>query len=121
MVDATTKKLLEANLPTESLIWSQNLFFGGDLLPTISALKEDPKLEFASGRFSLSKTSPAIDAGQGDFDFVTVDIDNQLRQKNKDIGADELNETATKIASPLTREQVGTTFLDRVIDERAEQ
>ena len=121
VIDNPTKKLLEANLPTKSLTWSQNLFFGGNLPPTIPALQEDPKLEPAGGRFSLGKTSPAIDAGQGSFDFVTVDIDNQLRQNAKDIGADELNESATKTASPLTREQVGTTFLDRVIDDPTEQ
>ena len=121
VIDNPTKKLLEANLPTKSLTWSQNLFFGGNLPPTIPALQEDPKLEPAGGRFSLGKTSPAIDAGQGSFDFVTVDIDNQLRQNAKDIGADELNESATKTASPLTREQVGTTFLDRVIDDPVEQ
>ena len=121
VVDAPAKKLLEANLPTESLTWSQNLFFGGNLPPAIPALREDPKLEPAGEYYRISKTSPAIDAGQGDFDFVTVDIDNQPRQNLKDVGADELDEPTTKTASPLTRQQVGTTFLDRVADAPVDQ
>ena len=61
-----------------------------------------------------AKASPAVDAAKGEFDFVTSDVESQARPNDsKDIGADEY--VSKKPAQPtvLSREQVGTTFLDR--------
>ena len=114
VVDAPSKILIEAGLPTDSLTWSQNLFFGGELISAVPGLQADPKLVAQQGRFVPGGSSPVIDAAQGDFEFVTVDINGRTRRKNaKDIGADEfVNEAVSKPAA-LTRKQVGTTFLDR--------
>ena len=80
----------------------------------LPGLREDPKLVAADGRFRLAQASPAVDAAKGEFDFVTSDVENQARPNDsKDIGADEY--VSKKPAQPtvLSREQVGTTFLDR--------
>jgi hypothetical protein len=54
----------------------------------------------------LSPQSGAIDAGEEEFDFVTLDIDGQPRSKKKDIGADEYVITPIK-QKPLTAADVG--------------
>jgi len=114
VVDAPSKILLEAALPTESLTWSQNLFFGGKVLRAAAGLQADPKLVEQQGRFVPGESSSAIDAAQGDFEFVTVDINGRERAKNgEDIGADEFVNEAAKTSTALTRKQVGTTFLDQ--------
>ena len=119
-VDDAKKKLLDASLSTEGLNWSQNLFFGAELDPKLPGIQENPQLEAANGRFSLPQTSPAVDAAQGDFDFVETDVEHQPRPKQgRDIGADEF--VADKVTKPavLSREHVGTTFLDRLKEKPA--
>ena len=114
-VDDTKKKLVDANLPTNGLSWSQNLFFGAELSPMLPGLREDPKFVANKGLFSLSPTSPAVDSAKGTFDFVISDFENQTRPLDaKDIGADEF--VADKLPQPtvLSRKHVGTTFLDRL-------
>ncbi len=56
----------------------------------------DPTLQKVGSIFKLSATSPAIDAGMGDFPFVTDDMDGQPRNA-PDVGADEV------AAGPLIR------------------
>ena len=114
VTDAANKKLVDAGLSTRGLNWSQNLFFGGGLDSHLPGLREDPKLVAADGRFRLAQASPAVDAAKGEFDFVTSDVENQARPNDsKDIGADEYVSKKPTQPTVLSREQVGTTFLDR--------
>ena len=119
-VDDAKKKLVDAGLSTEGLTCSQNLFFGAELAPELPGLQENPQLEATNGRFSLPQISPAVDAALGDFDFVETDFEHQPRPKEgRDIGADEF--VADKVTKPavLSREHVGTTFLDRLKEKPA--
>ena len=114
-VDDLNKKLVDASLPTVGLSWSQNLFFGAELLPALPGLREDPQLIANNGLFSLSETSPAVDAAKGTFDFVTSDVENRARSSDaKDIGADEFVDEKLSQPTVLSRKHVGTTFLDRL-------
>jgi len=117
-VDQPTKQLVDASLSTAKLKWSHNLFFGAQLTPELPGLQKDPQLVAASGRFIPAQTSPVVDAAKGEFDFVATDVDNQPRPANaKDIGADEFDAKRESTPAALTRNQVGTTFLDRVKQE----
>jgi len=114
VVDDRSKILLDAKLAVDNLEWSQNLFFGAELVPKVAGLREDPQLVAAPGRFSLLESSPAVNAAKGDFDFVGVDMENQTRHRDaKDIGAEEFVRERRIHRGILTRKQVGTTFLDR--------
>jgi poly(beta-D-mannuronate) lyase len=96
--------------PNPGASWSGNLLWqtkGAGDLPEKTYLTADPKLaRDAAGVLHLSAGSPAIDAGDGDFAFVTVDQDGQPRSGKLDIGADE-SSTAPVIARPLTPADVG--------------
>ena len=113
-VNDANKTLVDASLSTDGLNWSQNLFFGAELTPALPGLQEDPQLVAGGGRFSLPQTSPAVDMAKGEFDFVTTDVENQPRPAEaKDIGADEFVGDKTAEPTVLSREHLGTTFLDR--------
>ena len=115
VVDDANKILVDAGIPTDGLSWSQNLFFGAQVDPKLSGLEEDPQLVAGNELFNVPQTSPVVDVAKGDFDFVTLDVQNQTRPSDaKDIGADEY--VAGKPTKPtvLSRKHVGTTFLDRL-------
>jgi poly(beta-D-mannuronate) lyase len=65
----------------------------------------DPGLIKAGQLLRVPAGSPAVDAAQGHFDFVTDDIDGQKRA-TADVGADELSAEKTRYA-PLTEKDVG--------------
>lgn len=66
----------------------------------------DPQLVFADSIWRLSAASPARDAAQGEFSYVTMDIDGELRGLVKSVGADEysVNQPVNK---PLGHDDVG--------------
>ncbi len=67
----------------------------------------DPKLAAdANGEFHLLAGSPAINAGQGSFPYVMIDMDGQPRDSAPDVGADEFS-SAPIIARILTAADVG--------------
>lgn len=74
----------------------------------------DPKLYLASDSlWRISDESPAIDNAVGNFPKVTVDMDDQPRNDgNQDIGADEFSD-APILNHPLTRNEVGPTWIKR--------
>jgi hypothetical protein len=97
--------------PYPDATWKGNLVWqtGGDLgaLPQASCISADPKLApDERGVLHLQAGSPAIDTGEGVFDFVTTDQDAQLRTGRKARGADEFS-TAPIVAHLLTPADVG--------------
>lgn len=66
----------------------------------------DPLLSGDSPLYRLGAGSPAIDAGSGDYEYVTDDMDGQARAGAPDIGADERS-TADITRRPLKAGDVG--------------
>lgn len=97
--------------PYPEAVWSDNLVWqtGGNLdaFPANSYLVTDPKLAPDDrGIQHLMAGSPAIDTGDGVYDFVSVDFDGQARVGKKDKGADEFS-SAPATAHLLTPADVG--------------
>ena len=97
-------------LPKTKNIWEGNIIYntnGAGDMPAGSFIIVDPKLmKDTSGEYHLQKGSPAIDAGNGDYSTVTLDMDGQLRRAPLDTGADEFSTTAV-IARILKPADVG--------------
>ena len=87
-------------------IWQGNLLNGSNLgdVPDTGYLVDDPLLSLSNDWYQMTATSPAVDAGVGDYPDVIEDIDGILRDAQKDIGADELGSGARQ---PLTPADVG--------------
>lgn len=69
-------------------------------------LVADPLLTFSESLWTLSSESPAIDASVGDYAYVEADMDGQIRDIHKDVGADELSHEPI-IRYPLSEDNVG--------------
>jgi poly(beta-D-mannuronate) lyase len=111
--NAITMAVQDRNPPLDFLTFKPNSFegnivFGGDvdLKPIPSGIKSiDPKLvPDRDGLYRLSKGSPAINGGAGS--DVKDDMDGQVRDGKKDVGADEFSK-AKLIRHPLTANEVG--------------
>ncbi|MBD3377678.1 T9SS type A sorting domain-containing protein [candidate division KSB1 bacterium] len=87
-------------------IWQGNLFHGANLgdVPDSGYMVNDPMLALLNDWYQITATSPAVDAGVGEFSDVLEDIDGILRDDHKDIGADELGSGPRQ---PLTPADVG--------------
>ena len=107
----TTAVSISSTAPYASPTWLGNIIWNAGNIGNIPAggyTVVDPLLATdASGVFHLQPGSPAIDAGQGDYAFVSVDQDGQVRDAAKDKGADEVS-TGTITAKLLTPADVGT-------------
>ncbi|WP_020674152.1 chondroitinase-B domain-containing protein [Amycolatopsis nigrescens] len=66
----------------------------------------DPLLTKDGSLYRIGEHSPAIDAGAGEYEFVTDDMDGQARVNVADVGADERS-TADITRRPLTPADVG--------------
>jgi poly(beta-D-mannuronate) lyase len=105
-----------------NMTWKGNIFYGTSTgfttLPD-SNYVVDPKLLTAddTGIRHLSATSPAINAAIGIFDSVLVDMDGQVRDSKKDIGADEYS-NAIKIFIPLKPSDVGPKTSPAAVTEK---
>lgn len=84
-------------------------------MPATGYITVNPLLARTNGIYHLQTNSPAINAGVGAynfygvysaFSFVTNDMDGQIRDANKDIGADEVS-SAPITAFVLTTNDVG--------------
>ena len=95
----------------QNMTWKGNIFYGAatgfTTLPD-SNYVVDPKLLATdeNGVRHIAVGSPAIDAALGSFDTLLIDMDGQLRDAKKDIGADEYS-TAVKVFVPLKPTDVG--------------
>jgi len=90
--------------------WSGNIHWGtsgaGDM-PASGCTNVDPLLRAdANGILRLQTGSPAIGAAFGAFPIVSVDMDGQVREANKDVGADEFSAAPIR-AWILTTNDVG--------------
>ena len=87
--------------PSVDPVWEGNIIYntnGAGDMPAGSYINEDPKLtRDAAGEYHLTKGSPAIDAGKGNYTFVTTDMDGQTRKAPLDAGADEMVNAAVTV------------------------
>jgi poly(beta-D-mannuronate) lyase len=99
----------ESSAGGSSLKYQGNILNGvsGGAMPGSGYTTVNPKLVADSaGLYRLSSGSPAIDAAQGTFTQVTLDMDGQTRGVAKDVGADEFG-AAGPLREPLTTADVG--------------
>ena len=107
------EELVRMRSKPESLRWSKNIMFHAGSKEKVGLdLPDDqisvvfPRLRNQGGIWRLSPNSPAIDFAEGEFDFVTTDIDGQPRPKKMDAGADEFATGPIK-QRPFTAADVG--------------
>lgn len=93
-----------------NMMYSGNIMYGAalgiDSQPGIAEI--DPQLFLdVDSLYRIASTSPAIDASEGSYPDISIDMDGQLRDSlSKDIGADE-HSADSILLSPLTAEDVG--------------
>ena len=95
-----------------NMTWLGNIIYpqgdatlGIDVKPS-EILVTDPFLAFSDSLWRLSSGSQAINAASGDYDYVVEDVDGQIRDMNKDVGADEFSQDPV-IRRPLCESDVG--------------
>jgi parallel beta-helix repeat protein len=66
----------------------------------------DPLLQFSDSFWRISASSPAVDAAAGSYDVAALDIDGQVRDARKDVGADEYS-SGQRLSRPLVAADVG--------------
>jgi poly(beta-D-mannuronate) lyase len=111
IVQSTYSPLITQTDSTINTTWQSNIFYGASLgmSPVPAGITiTDPKLSTVGGDSirHLSGTSPAINTAQGTYSMVTLDLDGQTRDLQKDIGADEYSADPYSIR-PLTVNDVG--------------
>jgi poly(beta-D-mannuronate) lyase len=107
----TYSPLITQTDSTINTTWQSNIFFGASLgvspIPPGITIT-DPKLAAVGtdGIRHIESNSPAINASQGTYTLVTLDMDGQTRDLLKDIGADEYSGLLFT-QRPLTINDVG--------------
>jgi len=98
--------------------WSSNIFYGTPLgISPVPAgfTNTDPLLSLQSdGFYRPAINSPLINSADGSFQFVSTDMDGQLREILPDIGADEVS-TAPVIIKPVSASDVGPENLQIIL------
>jgi len=89
-------ELVRVRSKSDGVRWSKNIMFHAGAKEKVGIDVPDdqisvvfPRLRNQGGIWRLSPNSPAIDFAEGEFDFVTTDIDGQPRPKKMDVGSDE--------------------------------
>lgn len=89
-------ELIRVRSKPETVRWSRNIMFHANAKEKVGLDVPDdqisvvfPRLRNQGGIWRLSPNSPAIDFAEGEFDFVTTDIDGQPRPRKMDAGSDE--------------------------------
>jgi poly(beta-D-mannuronate) lyase len=119
LVHSTYSPLITQTDSTINTTWQSNIFYGASLgmSPVPSGITiTDPKLAAAGtdGIRHLASNSPAINASQGSYPLITLDLDGQIRDSQKDIGADEYS-AAPYTIRPLTINDVGPNAISYLI------
>ncbi len=114
MDDNATCFVMDKMFPEINQFWEANILYGTNLgdVPKSGYIVIDPKLVFLNGWYQITETSPALDAGSGEYPFVIEDIDGVVRDEYKDIGADELGHGKRY---PLTENDVGPDWIETTI------
>ncbi len=109
----TTNKLVDQRLEPVNMFWQGNIMYGATLRipPNSGITMVDPLLELApDGLWRPATNSPALGAAQGNYDYVTVDMEGQFRPAAKDVGCDQLSAAAIT-NPPLAAVDVGPLWL----------
>lgn len=107
LVQGDKNTLVSLLSPVDRLVWLGNIMFptGSATLGVNVSDQEihiaDPLLNFDGTLWRLTANSPAIQASLGDFPFVIMDMDGQMRKGSKDVGADEFS------SDPITIQPLG--------------
>ncbi|MBD3377677.1 T9SS type A sorting domain-containing protein [candidate division KSB1 bacterium] len=111
MNDEAVCYVLDPNYPEKNPFWQGNILNGDHLgnVPESGYSVTDPELTLLNGWYQISESSPAVDAGIGDYPEVTEDIDGIIRDEKKDVGADELG---SGFRQPLTEKEVGPLWFE---------
>jgi hypothetical protein len=102
--------LLHPVMTPENLVLEGNIVYAlGDATPGMTADESelwlvDPMLAVDEGLSRPQAGGPAIDAARGDYPLVTADLDGDVREDPKDVGADEVGGIVRR---PLTAADVG--------------
>jgi poly(beta-D-mannuronate) lyase len=102
---------VEIDGPLANPTWAGNVVWDNDGgpgdIPGDGFSEIDPNLSSDEDRpWALGEGSPAISAGVGAFDYVTIDIDGQPRGEARDAGADQ-HSSEPPTNRPLTEADVG--------------
>ena len=93
--------------------YAGNVIYGAVLgmnpAPASGIITQNPLISLTNGLYRPSGNSPLINAGVGD--YVSGDMDGQIRDSNPDIGADEYSNTIIT-RKPLTPQDVGPQWID---------
>ncbi|HMJ92021.1 MAG TPA: polysaccharide lyase 6 family protein, partial [Candidatus Acidoferrum sp.] len=105
-------RIIDPRLAPVNFVWQSNLLFGTALgLTNDGTLRVNPQLALAAnGIWRPTTASPALGNAQSSYNFVTEDLEGQLRPVAKDIGCDQAS-TATPAYASLTASNVGPSFL----------
>lgn len=109
IIRSTKNKLVDQRIMPGNTVWEGNIMFGTTLgISANSGITiTDPKLaQTADGIWRPITNSVVLGGAQGDYSFITTDIDGQDRPLVKDAGCDQ-SSPAPVVRMPLTRADVG--------------
>jgi poly(beta-D-mannuronate) lyase len=98
--------------PAAKLAWQGNIMFGAEVgIPSTPGIKvADPRLALGGGLWRPAKDGPAVGAAEGDFPFITEDIEGCPRGARKDVGCFQAS-GAPPTRRPLTPADVGPDWM----------
>lgn len=98
-----------------NFVWEGNLVFGAAVGLAHPGIRNvNPLLHWAADHlWRPSPASPARDAAEGDYPWITEDVDGQSRSAAWDVGCDEISD-APIIRRPLQLDDVGPDWLRQV-------
>jgi len=109
--------ITQINAPTH-VTWASNYIYGQSLgIPTPVGINSttNPLMALQSdGLYRPAANSPLINASSLKYTFLTADMDGQLRDKQPDIGADEVSNDPITI-HPLSSSDVGPGYLSVIL------
>ena len=107
----TKGQLLDQQTEPQEYLWQGNLVEAAGPIPeTVGRRVSDLRFrQSAGGIWRPSADSPVVGAAQGEFPFVTEDIDGHARSEPKDAGCDRIATPAIK-AGPLLAGDVGISW-----------
>lgn len=109
IIRSTKNKLVDQRITSASMVWEGNIMFGTTLGIGVNSgiTVTDPRLaQTTDGLWRPIASSVALGSAQGDYSFITTDIDGQARPLVKDAGCDQ-SSPAPSVRKPLAPADVG--------------